>query len=264
MAQGGKIITISYDAILRVAQLGIHRAAVFLGLGVNAADDPRLLEYHLVKDTNFRLLPEKVTEGVLKEWKAELRIWIVGCGFKELVDRLCVFLDEIHRASCHVDKNFTEARQKKFEKLGLDKKIQKLDAEFGIKGRFGTQLATFYQIRNCFVHRLGFVGTEDVKDGGTLGIRFIRLSSVFTPQSGQTTEIPDLFDPNSPAFVAPVEGQLGLKLIDEKIEFKVGEWISFSPKTLTEILFFSGLCAADYIKSAVEFAKSRGCKIDSA
>lgn len=255
-------VTIDFEKIHLTAVKGINRSAVFLGLGVNAADDDKLLEYRLVKDTNFQLLPHPVSVDTLNNWKKEFRIWVVGCGFREFVDHFCVFLDRIHRACRVIDRSDTARENEKFERLGLKEKISALDSEFGVKCNFGNQLSSLYGIRNCFVHRLGRVGEIDLKRENPFELRFMRFDSVFTTDSGDESTIQDLFDPNSPTFVAPEDGEIGVKWVERKYSYNVGDWIMLSPKDLTEILFFTKLCAKAFTKSAIEFAQERGIKLN--
>ena len=255
-------VTIDFGKIHDTAIRGINRAAVFLGLGVNASDHDDLNEFHLVKDTNFRILPEVVDEETLKGWKNEFRIWIVGCGFREMIDRFCVFLDRIHTACRVIDRSNTEKIIKDFEFLGLGGKLQQLEETFAVGCPFGEQLASFYPVRNCFVHRLGRVGGQDLKRSDELTLRFMRFDSLFMPSSGGEMKIQDIFDPNSPPFVTPEDGHLGLRWTEKNLAFGNGEWVSLSPKDLTEILFFTRLCAVEVTKSALKFGKSRGVTLD--
>lgn len=255
-------ITIDFGKIHDTATRGINRAAVFLGLGVNAADHGDLTQYQLTNDTNFRVLPDDVTQETLENWKKEFRIWIVGCGFRELIDRLCVFLDRVHKACRVIDQSYTEAAIKKFDFLGLGGKLQVLESEFDVKCPFGEQLASFYPVRNCFVHRLGHVGDPDLKHANPLPLRFMRFDSIFVTSSGEEMTIQDIFDPNSPQFVTPEVGHLGLKWVERSLEFHKNDWISFSPKDLTEILFFTRLCAVEITKSSLRFAKFKGVQLD--
>ena len=251
-------VQIDYLKIYDTAGRGIRRAAVFLGLGVNSSESEALSDYHLSRHTNFHILPETVSPEILAEWKREYRIWIVGCGFRELVDRLCVFFDRLHQVSCLLGQCFSEKAQTDFEWLGLDKKIEKLKSMFGITYVYGAQLASFYPVRNCFVHRLGHVGLSDIKGGAPLTLRFMRLASVFTGASGIPQKIPDIFDPMSPPFITPEEGSLGLQWSEEALSFRENDWIMLTPKQLTEILFFADLAARQFTKSAVDYGRSHG------
>ena len=256
-------VTIDFGKIHATAIKGLNRSAVFLGLGVNAADREDLKEYHLTNDTNFRILPESVPDEILAEWKKEFRIWIVGCGFRELVHWLCVFYDRTYLACCIIDRSHDEKKIRNFNRMGMAGKIAKLKNEFGVGSQHDGKLSSFYPIRNCFVHRLGRVGKEDIIDGNPLSLRFLRFQLVFIAPSQKETIIPNSFDPKFQGFVSPVEGGgLGLKWSEKKIEFNRGDWIILSPKDLTQILFFTRWCVKQVTETALDYAKSQGIPIN--
>lgn len=254
-------ITIDFDAIYEIARKGINRAAVFMGLGVNAADNEDMNDYLLTRDTTFNILPIDASPETVSSWKTEFRRWVVGCGFREMVDRLCVYFDKIHLALRLIDKSNTEQNIQNFEYLGLRKKIDALSDDLGFTFKFSEQLSTFTDARNCFVHRLGHVEKIDLKYSDPLVLRFMRFDCVFIPESGDEINIPDLFDPNSPSYTTPEAGCLGLKWTEKQLEYRENEWIDLNPKDLTEILYFTLRCIADVHQETINFAKSKGLQI---
>lgn len=251
-------INLDYEHIIAGAKKGIRRSAVFMGLGVNAADDSEARAYHLVNDTNIQILPNEVTVDVIKSWKSDFRLWIVICGFRELVDHLCVFVDRLYKVSTLIKRTYEAKDYAKFERLGLDAKIDKLKAATGISCTHGDALSSFYPIRNCLVHRLGIVGDKDVEKNATLDFFYLRMASIFQLESGGVIEIPDIFAPDSPPFTTPESGMLALKFDLRKISFRKGDVVTLSPRTLTEALFFADLCVTAYAKEAIEFARANG------
>ena len=256
-------VTIDFGKIHTTAIKGLRRSAIFLGLGVNAADREDLKEYHLTNETTIRILPESVSDQDLGEWKKAFRVWIVGNGFREIIDWLCVFYDRTYLACCIIDRSNEEQKIEKFNHMGMVKKIATLKKEFGVGSRFDGQLSSFYPIRNCFVHRLGRVGKEDIKNGTPLCIRFQRFQLVFIAPSGTKIIVPDAFDPKFKGFISPEEGGgLGLKWSEKKIEFNQGEWIFLSPKDLTDILLFTRFCINEVTKTALDYARLKGIPIN--
>lgn len=256
-------VTIDFGKIHATAIKGLNRSAVFLGLGVNAADREDLKEYHLTNDTNFRILPESASDQTIAEWKKEFRIWIVGCGFRELVHWFCVYYDRTYLACCIIDRSDDEKKINKFNRMGMAGKIAELKNEFGVGSQYDRQLSSFNQIRNCFVHRLGRVGKKDIIDGNPLSIRFLRSQLVFIAPSQKETIIQNSFDPKFQGFVSPeAGGGLGLKWSEKKIEFNRGDWIFLSPKDLTQILFFTRWCVNQVTESVLDYAKSQGIPIN--
>jgi hypothetical protein len=86
----------------------------------------------------------------------------------------------------------------------------------------------------------------------------MRFASIFVPNNGPEQAVPDIFDPNSPPFITPSVGTLGLKWTEEVIRFALGERVILAPKVLTEVLLFSHQCTIGLIKSAEDFARANG------
>ena len=254
-------LTISLDGIHREAIKGLNRSTVFLGLGVNAADNKELTDYHLINDTNFQLLPDNVPSKVLGDWKKEFRKWIVACGFRELVDHLCLFLDRLHVTCSLIDRSNTITKNRAFEKRGLKDKISILDKKFAVQCEFDEQLSTFYAVRNCFAHRLGRVGKIDLERENPFELRFMRFNSIFTTEFGIENTIPDFFDPNASSYIIHENGTVGLKWVEKRYTYKTGDWIMLTPKDLTELLYFARICCDNFTKSVVNYAKSKGIEI---
>lgn len=252
-------VNFNLDAIDEIARKGIRRAAVFMGLGVNAAGTAELTNYHLYQDTTLHLLPSTVPPEVLQGWKEQFRLWVVSSGFREVVDSLCRYFDQIHLGcSIAANRKFDPVAQKRFERLGLEGKIDLLRERLGLTSPNATLVASFYPIRNCLVHRLGRVGHEDINEGASLALRYRRLEFVHTTESGRVIRLPDLMDPKAKPFHVEEAGTLGFQFSERSLEFPFGSIVTFSPKELTEILFFTQHFLFEFNKAVVDFAQQHG------
>lgn len=252
-------VSFNLDATDEIARKGIRRAAVFMGLGVNAAGAAELNNYHLYQDTTLHLLPSAVPPEVLMEWKDQFRLWVVSSGFREIVDSLCRYFDHIHLAcSIAATKKFDPRSQRRFERQGLEGKIDFLRDSLGLTSPNASLVQSFYPVRNCLVHRLGRVGREDIKNGTALAIRYRRIEFVHTTDTGRIIRLPDLMDPKTKPFPVEEAGTLGLQYQERVLEFPFGSIVTFSPKELTEILFFTQQFLSEYNKAVVEFAQNNG------
>jgi hypothetical protein len=253
-----KRISVDLGQIDEIARKGIRRAAVFMGLGVNAANAPELTNYQLTEDTAIHLLPN-VPPEVLDEWKQQFRLWVVSCGFRELVDSLCKYLDQVHIA-CYiaVHRKFDPKIQKQFEYAGLSDKLLLLQQDLGVTSLNAPLVQSFYPIRNCLVHRLGRVGPEDTKDGQPLRLRYRRMEFVHTSESGKVIDLPDLMDPKTKPFALEEAGALGFQYRERTLDFARGSIITFTPKELTEVLFFTNQFLYEYNKAVLDFATHVG------
>src|ERR1051326_8981105 len=140
-------ISVNLDDIANVAHKGVRRASVFMGLGVNAANDPTFQKYQLSKIdhpegqfVHFEFVPNEVDEDTLKTFKAEFRTWIVSNGLRELIEAYAVFLDRIYDTLLlaegvqkKTDGNVLNKRNAAFLKFGIEKKLKRLWAEYGVR-----------------------------------------------------------------------------------------------------------------------------------
>ncbi|MDP2744700.1 MAG: hypothetical protein Q8P00_06525 [Dehalococcoidia bacterium] len=89
-------VNINLPAIKNIAVKGIRRTAVFMGLGINAANNPDFRQYELAKITSLEFIEPISDEKTLTNFKTEFGRWVIGNGLRELIETFCVFLDEIH------------------------------------------------------------------------------------------------------------------------------------------------------------------------
>ncbi|MES2919987.1 MAG: hypothetical protein V4819_00465 [Verrucomicrobiota bacterium] len=248
-----------FDLIDARAQIGIRRATVFLGLGVNAANRPDIRDYHLSDDTTLKMLPD-VSESVVDAWKPEFRTWIIAGGFRELIEHLSLFLDGIFGCVVMVPRSTKKDSNAQFEKRGLQGKLKVLADDFGITSGFDDSLSSLAPVRNCLVHRLGVVGKEDMARG-KLVLRF------HAPRIFVSTPSGDIEVPQVPANSFPIEFPDGgeMKMEPFKLHerrFEVGEAIILSPHELHQILFFSQQCMGRILSSALAYCTSNGAQIE--
>lgn len=75
-------IPLDFDRIHEVALKGIRRAAVFMGLGVNAARDIGYRAYELTDLTQIQIVPSGANDQQVKQFKQEFEIWIIANGLR--------------------------------------------------------------------------------------------------------------------------------------------------------------------------------------
>ena len=181
--------TINLDAISETARKGVIRTVVFLGLGVNAANDPHFNGYELNRfqgsrptNVGYKFLPSKVTQKTLSEFKKEFGNWVVANGLRELVETFAVFLDQIQNACLTMALNRRKlttkeavAFAKQFPYKGIKEKLSLLNKRFNIRPEHPDYIISINQIRHCLTHRLGRVGPEDCKTDNKLTVRWLGL-----------------------------------------------------------------------------------------
>ena len=244
--------------LLEPAERGYLRAAVFLGLGCNAARREDLIDYHLAKDTHFKILPDDVPSDTIATWKSDFYRWIVECGFREIVEYTCLFLDRLYDTTLHIHKQHSEAKRQVFNRKGLAGKIETFNKEFHISCRYPDSLASVYAIRNCLVHRLGLVGPEDIGSTGKLTLSWIGAKTFFQGEDGIEYEVPDLGRPGTPPWKVPCAGGLAVAWREKTLSFAQGALIELEPHALHEILFFVRNSSGDFVESLVTKATLLG------
>lgn len=164
-------VNINLPAIMDIAVKGVRRTAVFMGLGINAANNPDFKEYQLADITGLQFVEPTSDEGTLTHLKTEFGRWVIGNGLRELIETFCVFLDEIHMVCLLIASNpnkqpipINELRRQssKYRHLTFKSKLERLDSDFGVKFVQNPDfLLSINQARNCLTHRRGIVGIED-------------------------------------------------------------------------------------------------------
>lgn len=250
-----------FDKILDEAMTVIRRAAVFLGLGVNAANRPDLRDYQLTDETMIQILSD-VPDSVVDEWKSVFKIWIVAGGFREVIEHLCLFLDRIFHCLLKVPGGPRTATWKQFERSGLAAKLQFLKEDFGVSSGFDEALATLSPIRNCLIHRLGVVRQVNAPNG-ELVLQY-HAPRYFVEMPSGTVDVAQERSKASPIF-CPEGGTVSVepfKLYTRS--FRPGDQIYLSPHELHQILFFSIHCINRLLLSATEYCVSKGLEVAKA
>lgn len=70
-----KIIRIDLDKIHEAALVGIHRAYVFLGFELNAANSPQLKSFDLPGGFDIKMFPDDISDEMLAAYKREFSTW---------------------------------------------------------------------------------------------------------------------------------------------------------------------------------------------
>jgi hypothetical protein len=66
---------IDLDQIRITALTGVHRASIFMGLGVNAADDPAFVSYQLKGPIQLSVTPHELSDGYSEREFQKLDNW---------------------------------------------------------------------------------------------------------------------------------------------------------------------------------------------
>ncbi len=254
-------ISIHFPELLDIALKGIRRAAVFMGLGINAVTDPAFSNYNLSEHSILQLVPPTSDPQVLANFKAEFSQWIVGAGLREVIETFAVFLDSLHHVCLTLQttagKNQPASALKtarKFKRDGLKDKFQTLSA-MGIESLGSLHLLSINQARHCLTHRRGIVGTDDCAGEPQLAVTWIGFElSVKTPD-GQSLPLHPL---PPEGLQLDQGGEVILSLVDRTRLFPVGSTLMLPPADVAEICAFATTQAKQFVGAAQRFAISFG------
>ena len=164
---GEKKIPIHVDKIIQIPFTGINRALIFMGFGVNSADNPDFTDFKLSKHTHHHWNAYKASDSQIKKFKNEYRNWIIGCSLREILEHYSLYLERVADC-CFILQNPTSIlheyykAKKSFERKSLREKLDYLNTEYNIGTKNNKLLLTLQGARNCLVHRLGVVGSRDL------------------------------------------------------------------------------------------------------
>lgn len=254
------IVNVDFSSLQEIAGRGIRRTALFLGLGINAANNPVVKEYVLEKESPLHFLPENVDEKTLANFKNEFSRWIVACGFRELIETFTVFLDGVYGACLAISSNMSpvsisvfRTKTKKFRYAGIETKLSRLEEEFNVKIEKPDYLVLISKARNCLTHRLGIVGTEDCDDNGKLIVKWMGLEIYAENPSGETIPLDPMPDGG---VILKAGGQIKAKHVERVHVLEKGNLIVFSPGELLQICFFVNNLTIEMTNSALSFVKN--------
>ena len=141
--------------------------------------------------SGLKLQPEllqlfRITGGNLSH-NPPLRQWLLGSALRDAVESMNMLLNDGRDAigySYLAKQNrlwganllSDTERQEAFRYLGLNKKLTAMRDEYGVRFRqdIVTSLVALGTVRNCLVHRLGYVDKYDVRPNATLTVSWRR------------------------------------------------------------------------------------------
>ena len=250
---------IDIDKIAQIALTGIRRAYVFMGLGLDAASDPRVTNVHLGQGTRIQIVPQEISGDVLADYKANFAGWITANGLREIVESFGLYLNRVYFACLHIStsgmagkEDNNRKRFMRFEWFGEQKKLNRLSKEFGIASPLATHIQSLNTVRNCLTHRWGIVHETDCNEPGKLVISWKRPEIVAQPESGE--EI--IFPPNIEEpikFKGP--GTIGVRFVEARKEFPVKSLVSLEPGDLEEICVMMVRATDEIRRSLIELTQ---------
>ena len=256
---------INLVALERLAVRGVTRAAVFMGLGLNAAQRDDFKEYELSKvpidastnHTPVTLVPPGANAATVCHYKSEFASWIISAGLSEVLEHYALLLTHLHYHALIVYRarqkgqhfgNFEAAQRNFVESSGLSEKINQLFQRFEISTDFDHCIRSLYKLRNAITHNFGFIAPKQAKEG-VLRVEWYAFEFFLSTNDG----VPVPLRPMVGEAITP-DAKITLKRLKREYRLHAGTRINLSREQLEEIcLFFSAGCIPAIKASFIRF-----------
>jgi len=156
---------------------------------------------------------------------------------------LCRLAEETHAGEILLSKSALaiESDCKKFRRMNFPTKLETLEARFAIASPFKGQFLSLNRVRNCLIHRDGWVGQDDADQEGKLVLRQRHCDCVATRKDNGAE-----FVIGEAGYVTEAETTVSIRVRDHERSFSIGDQIQLSPQehvdsVLTLWLFLSEL-----------------------
>jgi hypothetical protein len=189
-------VQIDLDKVWNPIGVGIRRAYVFAGFGINAANDARLVDYHLPGLVKLNFAPESVDQDFLGEYKHEFANWILSNALREVIESLEVCLGNVFQVAALAAQSKRKPLSRKvvrdFNRSGASGRLKILRSEFGFTSKHDSYIDSLNLLRNCLTHRRGTVTDQDCNDslGRHLKVTYLRFQLEQQTASGDNVVIP--------------------------------------------------------------------------
>jgi len=253
------VISLSLDQIIEPVAVGVRRAYVFLGLGLNAANDPNHVDYHLPGKFRLSFVPENQSAEQVNGFKEEFGRWIVANSLREVIESLAITLDRGHELCFTVASRAGAGPTPPavFAKKGVVGKLVTWSKEFGIEVPLKDHFASLTTARNCLSHRRGILGKEDCDATGRFVLRYMRPEILIKAPSGEEVIIaPDFQEP-----ISREGGEVQMRIVEGMREFRTGSFLSLSPLDVRDIVFTVWNAGLALKGGIMEFCKKNGVPI---
>lgn len=227
-------IQIDLDRIAEIAFLGLRRSMVFMGFGVNAADNDGLMEFAIPGPLTYQFVPENASPEQRKEMKKHFRSWIIAAALRDLLEAISIALDDFYLAvRITADKTIVpggfDAVRAEVNRKSLSDKLKKL-AELGMAPTYDSHFYGLTKVRNCLAHRLGRVADADCNDADKLTVTWRSFNVEIHTEAGHKHNLLDMIG-------RPLEspGHVVLVPVDRVKSFQKGSVIDLSHAELAEI-----------------------------
>lgn len=268
---------INFDKLKDFAHVGVRRAVIFMGLGLNAAHREDFLDYELSKIPSssgerrfpIQFFPEALPAERVNYFKAEFARWIQDCCLCDLLEHHALFLDKIHLHALVVyrslgklvEKDDPEKLHNKFRHEGIPGKHKSLHERFGIDPTHSATIDQLYEARNALTHDFGVVLPKRCDASGKFVLRWPKFTFIgIGNETGKETPLAAMIGERTTE-----ETTIALRVEQRETTYKPGERIEARTEDLEEVFhFFAGWAIPSTLTAFVDFLAANGIKPESA
>jgi hypothetical protein len=181
---------IDFEKILEIANVGVRRAAAFLGLGLSAIAKGPPVSVLLDASFVWQFCPEPLPTAYAERVAIEYESWIVSCALRELDQYFNLFLDEIWH-SHRLGELFGKPLSPDFgpdlpflRDTNVAKKLSMTAAALEMDRSRVDHFQSYSYTRNSLSHGAGVVRERDCNKPGCLVISWLGLDAVIASQEG--------------------------------------------------------------------------------
>lgn len=264
-------MNIDFNEIIEIVYTSIRRASIFMGLGINAANNPNHTDYSLTHNTSLSLVPDNAGPEEISEFKENFKQWLIGNNLRSVTEAFDIFLLRIFEI-CHYADTFKSDTiphaqymefvrvTKRFEYKKFNDKINILSKRFDITTNYKSCHLSIKKARDCLSHRLGCVAKSDCNENDAINIHWMAPEFIASNSTGKIQAIKAPI--NEPVILAGDYG-LYLRYVQRNRIFKKGGFINLTPKEVSEMCLFYQTEAEGIINLAINFIKSNSDIFDN-
>lgn len=231
--------------------------AVFFG--INAIDKIDNLPENLSDDEASIFTHEPVNKMSVENSRINFKSWVLKNGFEDLITALTELMisfssivDLNKKIKENPKRTFGEFKQLIFErnekntKLPFPKLIEKVNSSLKEPLKFSDEILSINKVRNCLVHRNGFVHPTDFNNENGLELKWWHYN--FELEQGEEKKKLERFD-----IITPEDNIIATSVLKAKM-FNDRERISFSLQEFFELSHFCQTVGFDMLEK-FELAK---------
>lgn len=239
---------VDFDEIFGIAQRSIHRAALFMGYGVNAAQSLHPISFELNSESPFSFgsKPED-----LQPSKDAFKVWIIHNGLRELVELFGQYMNAVYAVCSHrpeMTQHEFEKKIEEFKGIGELRRLKKLRTLLKLPFEKVKHVTSFIRVRNSITHAGGFADAD-------LDVRWVTIRAFYVGPDGQEREV---HLPLKERLNTRNGGQFRFEFPEACRTISKGEQITFAPAEVHAICATTYNTCKEIGQAAVALLETRG------